>query len=73
MKKTTPLLLVVILLLASLSQVSDIYLSSLPFIANDFGVSENIIQLSLFYFLAGLAVTQLFYGPLSKVGHHTGS
>ncbi len=64
--KNNALLFAIILLLTSLSQVlSDIYLPSLPFIASSFGVSTHLVQLSLFYFMSGLAVSQLFYGSLS--------
>ena len=61
-----PIILVIILILANLSQVvSDIYLPSLPFIAHTMKVSHNLVQLSLFSFMAGLAVAVLFSGLLS--------
>ncbi len=58
--------LVTVLLLATLTPViSDLYLPSLPFIAQAFQVSARDVQLSLFYYLTGLALSQLIYGPLS--------
>lgn len=47
----------------------DMYLPALPAIANDFGASDGVVERSLATFLAGLALGQLFYGPLSdRVG-----
>ncbi|QRX84330.1 Bcr/CflA family multidrug efflux MFS transporter [Glaciimonas sp. PAMC28666] len=43
----------------------DMYLPSFPTIAKDFGVGSNLVQLTLASFLVGLAVGQMFYGPLS--------
>ena len=48
---------------------TDLYLPSLPSLARSFGASEGAIQLTLSLFLAGFAVGQLIYGPLSdRVG-----
>lgn len=56
----------IILMLASIGQVvSDIYLPSLPYISSDLDVSVRLIQLSLFTFMLGLSISQLFYGPIS--------
>lgn len=43
----------------------DMYLPALPAIARDFGASAGVVERSLASFLAGLALGQLFYGPLS--------
>jgi len=43
----------------------DMYLPALPVIAEDFSASDGVIERSLATFLAGLALGQLFYGPLS--------
>ncbi|MGS0742450.1 Bcr/CflA family multidrug efflux MFS transporter [Glaciimonas sp. GG7] len=43
----------------------DMYLPGFPTIAKDFGVGGNLVQLTLTTFLVGLAVGQMFYGPLS--------
>ncbi|MEO3427702.1 multidrug effflux MFS transporter [Pelagibius sp. CAU 1746] len=44
---------------------TDLYLPSLPAIGRDFGVANAEVQLTLSVFLAGFAVSQLAYGPLS--------
>jgi DHA1 family bicyclomycin/chloramphenicol resistance-like MFS transporter len=44
---------------------TDLYLPSLPAIGSDFGVANAEVQLTLSVFLAGFAVSQLAYGPLS--------
>lgn len=43
----------------------DMYLPSFSFIAKDLAVGSNTVQLTLSTFLTGLAVGQLFYGPIS--------
>lgn len=59
------------LLLGSLSAFGplsiDMYLPSLPILANDFGTTVSIAQLSLTACLLGLALGQLIMGPLSDV------
>lgn len=53
-------------LLAALGAIStDLYLPSLPGLARAFTADEAEVQLTLSLFLAGLAVGQLAYGPLS--------
>ena len=48
---------------------TDLYLPSLPGLTRSFGASASAIQLTLSLFLAGFAVGQLIYGPLSdRVG-----
>lgn len=48
---------------------TDIFAPSLPQIAHTFNQSPNTTQLTISLFLAGFALSQLFYGPLSdKVG-----
>lgn len=44
---------------------TDLYLPSLPAIAAQFEVGAGAVQLTLSVFLAGFAVSQLVYGPLS--------
>ena len=61
-------LLVSILLTAmvALGPIStDLYLPSLPAIGAAFAVGNGEVQLTLSVFLAGFAVSQLVYGPLS--------
>lgn len=43
----------------------DMYLPSFPTIAKNLAVGSNLVQLTLASFLVGLAVGQMFYGPLS--------
>lgn len=43
----------------------DMYLPSFAFIARDLGVDSSKVQLSLSTFLVGLALGQMFYGPIS--------
>ncbi len=58
-----------ILLLGSLTAFGavtiDLYLPTLPAIARDYGVSDAAVQLTMSTFLVGMAVGQLFFGPLS--------
>lgn len=58
-----------IILLASLTALGplsiDMYLSALPEIANDFGVSTQMVANSLPAYFLGLAIGQLIYGPIS--------
>ncbi len=58
-----------ILLLALLTAVgpisTDMYLPSLPAIGVAFGVNNSLVQLTLSAFIAGFAIGQIFYGPLS--------
>lgn len=49
----------------------DVYLPALPAIAEDLGTTPALMQLTLTGFLAGMAVGQLFIGPLSDAhGRH---
>lgn len=43
----------------------DLYLPTLPTIARDFAVSPAMVQLTFSFFFVGMALGQLFYGPLS--------
>jgi DHA1 family bicyclomycin/chloramphenicol resistance-like MFS transporter len=45
----------------------DMYLPALPTIAQDFNTSASLVQLSLTFFLLGLAIGQLFAGPISDI------
>ncbi|WP_291984786.1 multidrug effflux MFS transporter [Candidatus Accumulibacter sp. ACC007] len=57
------LLLTTLVALGPLS--TDLYLPALPTLARVFGSDAAGVQLTLSVFLAGFAVGQLFYGPLS--------
>lgn len=58
-----------ILLLGSLTAFGaitiDLYLPTLPAIARDYGSSPAMVQLTLSTFFVGMALGQLFFGPLS--------
>jgi MFS transporter, DHA1 family, 2-module integral membrane pump EmrD len=55
-----------LLLLISLGYfATDVYLPSLPAIADDFGVDDSLVQLTLFTYLISFAATPLLFGPLS--------
>lgn len=55
-----------IALLATLGPIGiDMYLPSIPAMAEAMGSSEGSIQFSLMTFFAGLMLGQLVYGPLS--------
>ena len=58
-----------ILLLGSLTAFGavtiDLYLPTLPAIARDYGASAAAVQLTLSTFFVGMALGQLFFGPLS--------
>ena len=58
-----------ILLLGSLTAFGavtiDLYLPTLPAIARDYGTSAAAVQLTLSTFFVGMALGQLFFGPLS--------
>ena len=58
-----------ILLLGSLTAFGavtiDLYLPTLPAIARDYSASPAVVQLTLSTFFVGMALGQLFFGPLS--------
>lgn len=60
---------VIILILGSLSAFGpvsiDMYLPAFPTIAKDLNVETSAVQLSLASFFIGLALGQIFYGPLT--------
>ncbi|QBR84057.1 Bcr/CflA family efflux MFS transporter [Legionella israelensis] len=59
-------LLVVILLVSSLGQVSsDLYLPSLPAMAEKLEVKTSWIQFTIAIYMTGFCLSQLVYGPLS--------
>ena len=62
---TVALVLVLALLTAVTPFSVDMYMSAFPQMADEFGTSASMIQLTLTTFLIGLAVGQLFIGQLS--------
>ena len=66
-KKHSLLLLLIIILVGTLTQIStDIYTPSLPSIAHLLHGSLGQVQLTMTWFMFGIAITNLFYGPLSE-------
>lgn len=68
MKSQQPFIFIfiIIVLCASIGPIaSDLYLPSLPFIADDFQVHNNMAQLSLTLYMLGFCITRLFYGTIS--------
>lgn len=43
----------------------DMYLPSMPTIANEFGVTEGSVQMTLNTYVLGFAIGQIFYGPMA--------
>lgn len=59
-------IVVLLTALVALGPIStDLYLPSLPAIRESFAVDQGMAQLTLSLFMAGFAVSQLAYGPLS--------
>jgi DHA1 family bicyclomycin/chloramphenicol resistance-like MFS transporter len=59
---------IVIFLLGALSVITpfaiDMYLPAFPQVAKDFNVENNVVALTMSGYFIGLALGQLFYGPL---------
>lgn len=61
-----PFLIFVILMLMALMQTTtDQYVPSLPAITQFFHSNEATLQLTLTFFMLGLSISHMFYGPLS--------
>ncbi len=67
------LLVVLLALITALDAMAiDLYLPAMPTIANDLNVTSSDIQLTLSFFLIGLAIGQGIYGPLlDRYGRRT--
>ena len=66
LKPDTLALTLLLALLTSLGPLAtDMYLPSLPMIAEDFGASISGVQITLSLFLIGFAAGQLIYGPVA--------
>lgn len=61
-----PRLLILLLLITFPGFLGVLFTPSLPQIAGDFGVSENMAQWTMSIFLIGYAIGQLPYGPLAN-------
>ncbi len=61
-----PSWLIFVGLVTALGPIStDMYLPGFPAISTDLGVSQSLVQYTVTAFLAGVAIGQLLYGPLS--------
>ncbi|WP_051206027.1 multidrug effflux MFS transporter [Oceanospirillum maris] len=64
-----PLNLGLLLMLSALTALApfgtDVYLSAIPVMAQDFSVAVHDVEISISYFLVGLSLGQLLGGPLS--------
>lgn len=61
-----PMLIFIILMMMALMQMTtDQYVPSLPAITKAFNSTEASIQLTLSFFMLGLSISHVFYGPLS--------
>lgn len=61
-----PIIIITLMLASAFGQVSsDLYLPSLPAIAQALAVSVHDAQFTITAFMAGLSISQLVYGPLS--------
>ncbi len=65
-----PLLFVILVAVSTLGPLAmNIFVPSIPGLMEEFSVSSGTVQLTLTLYLAGIAVSQLIYGPLSdRVG-----
>lgn len=67
-KKISPVVIVFLGLLVAIAPLStDMYLPALPAMTDNFNVSSSMVQLTLTGSLVGMAVGQLFAGPLSDI------
>lgn len=70
--KQENILFILLVLISTLGQVSsDLYLPSLPAIAENLGASFKAVKLTITAFMIGFAIAPLIYGPLSDgIGRH---
>ncbi|WP_019552625.1 multidrug effflux MFS transporter [Propionispira raffinosivorans] len=67
-RKSQLVLTVFLGVLAALAPLSiDMYLPSLPLMPEEFGVTTSVIQLTLTMTMAGMAIGQIFAGPISDM------
>lgn len=60
------LLLIIIIMVATIGQIAiDIFLPSLPYIANYFTIPIQTAELMIFYYTVGFGIGTLFWGALS--------
>ena len=55
-----------IVIISTIGQMSaEVYVPSLPYIAQEFHVTHGLVQLSISYFLFGMAITSIYFGYIS--------
>lgn len=64
--KQSPAFITLLLLISFASVNAVLYTPALPAIAHYFGITANVAQQSMTWFLVGYAIGQLFYGPLAN-------
>jgi MFS transporter, DHA1 family, multidrug resistance protein len=72
-KKSQVWLTIFLGLLAALAPLStDMYLPALPLMPDEFGVAASVVQLTLTATMAGMAIGQIFAGPISDMNGRRG-
>lgn len=67
-KKGTLILTIILGMLAAIAPLStDMYLPALPFMQDELSTSTSLIQLTLTASMAGMAIGQIFAGPISDM------
>ena len=67
-KKSTLVLTLILGMRAAIAPLStDMYLPALPFMQNEFSASTSLIQLTLTTSMVGMALGQIFAGPISDM------
>lgn len=68
-KQTPSISLLLLIILGAIGAVTplaiDMYLPAMPVIADNLGVSDGLVQMTLTAYMAGFAIGQLLHGPLS--------
>lgn len=67
MSSTAKIFTMILIIGITVNIMADLYAPALPAIANYFGVPINMPQWSIALFMTTVAISQLFYGPLSEV------
>jgi len=66
MRVTSTRYLMLLIMLISIAQCGlSLYLPSLPAISSSLNVLPALVQLTVVYYVIGIGISQLFYGPLS--------
>lgn len=63
--KTAPSIVILVAMSALGPMALNIFMPSMPGLAKDMGVDYGLVQLTLTFYLVGLGLAQLVYGPIS--------